>query len=204
MQDYPVYTDNKTHVECIVENCGAKVCSCMQAAFCMEHHNQLADMKVRRLPVAAFRAHTVLFAHCKMHWTAGCHPSLTGLPVQAGAAKKFICAFGAIHSMMQARGCLSAGLWWEGEAQPVSQKGGVPALPSGRGNVSGALPHCELSATACSPLSCAPANLPRQSLGLKEGSQQINQKAGAQASGALHYVYHCLYAWLCLRCRSTV
>ena len=75
MQRYRVYTDDKTHARCILEDCEAKVCSFKdssqdsrysprnkQAAFCVEHHNQLADLKVRRLPVAALGAHMVCFA----------------------------------------------------------------------------------------------------------------------------------------------
>ena len=62
MRKYRVYTDGKTLAGCIVENCEAKVCSfkdaChdprgkgIQGAFCVEHHNQLVDLKVCRLPV---------------------------------------------------------------------------------------------------------------------------------------------------------
>ena len=78
MQKHRVYNDGKTHAECIVENCEAKICSCKDPCFknprhptrtrgkpgpfCMEHHNQLVDLKVCRLPVAAFGTHTVGFA----------------------------------------------------------------------------------------------------------------------------------------------
>ena len=66
MQKYRVYTDGETQAECIVVNCEAQVCSFKdaridrthparrrgkQGAFCVEHHNQLVDLKVRRLPV---------------------------------------------------------------------------------------------------------------------------------------------------------
>lgn len=92
MQKYRVYTDGKTHAECIVENCGAKVCSFKdpshpavrgkQGAFCVEHHNQLVDLKVRRLPVAACGAHTVGFALGQCIGQLAATLPLRGLPVQ--------------------------------------------------------------------------------------------------------------------------
>ena len=99
MQKYRVYTDGKTHAECIVEKCEAKVCSfkdacddpkkrCKQGAFCVEHHNQLVDLKVRKLPVAAFVAHTVGFALGKCNGQLSATLSPTGLPVQSGGCRE--------------------------------------------------------------------------------------------------------------------
>ena len=98
----------------------------------MEHHNQLADLKVRRRRVAAFGAHTVLFAVGKCIGQVAATPHQLGCLYKGGTAGKcqqYICASRAIHDVVQARGCLSAGLWWEREAQPIPHKNGVPALP---------------------------------------------------------------------------
>ena len=132
MQKYRVYTDGKTHAECIVEDCEAKVCSFKdpnhparrgaQGAFCVKHHNQLVDLKVRRLLVVAFGAQEVLSRHLPSGAPLGkCTGQLTatqslGLPVQSVGCREtssstHVQAFGAIESLVQARGCLSAGLW---------------------------------------------------------------------------------------------
>ena len=80
-----------------MENCEAKVCSfkgayldpyrpgreSKQAPFCVEHHNQLVDLKVRRLPVAAFGAQQqALHLLGKSNEELSATLSLTGLPVQ--------------------------------------------------------------------------------------------------------------------------
>ena len=100
MQKYRVYTDGETHAQCIVEHCEAKVCSfkdanldsrrpaSKQAAFCVEHHNQLADMKVRRLSVGS------VLGKCIGQLAAIL--SLTGLPVQSWGCREML----ALHMCM--------------------------------------------------------------------------------------------------------
>eukprot|EP00891_Asterochloris_glomerata_P000925 jgi/Astpho2/925/Aster-00763 len=119
-EKYRVYTDGKTHAECIVENCGAKVCSFKdpshpavrgkQGAFCVEHHNQLVDLKasgryemLSRFPTKVVCPHclqgvTLKEAADQMHFTINYRPGtidqlLISKP-KTGKRKTFLGALG--------------------------------------------------------------------------------------------------------------
>ena len=202
MQKYRVYTDDRTHAKCILEDCEAKVCSFKdssqdsrysprnkQAAFCVEHHNQLADLKVRSYSIDFLwlRLGRTQYALHLENALDTWPPPLTdwaacaqwGLQENVGITDVLLVQLTMWYKLINA--CLQA----SGGKERLNQ------LPTRV-----VCPHCLEAMTlkeamyqghfifvSCTLLSCAPTNLPRQPLSLKRAANQPPTSRGPGLRG---------------------